>query len=503
MVSGTATAANNTTEIITSGPSGIGGNGESYYSDISEDGNIITFRSSATDLIPGITTTGQQIFTYDRTTQTTTLITTGTSGTGGNGDSSNPSISGNGNIITFYSSATNLLPGITTTGQQIFTYDRTTQTTTLITSGSSGIGGNHASTWPSISGDGNIITFQSWATDLIPGITTDSYQIFAYDRTTQTTTLITTGTSGTGGNDGSFHPSISGNGNVIAFQSAASDLIPGVTITGNFQLFAYDRTTQTTTHITKDGSGSGVGGYSDYVALSNDGNIIVFYSYANDLIPGITTNGYPQIFAYNRNTQSNSLITRGSLGTGGNGESTTPSIDGNGNLITFSSSATDLIPGITTIGQQIFTYDRTTQTTTLITTGTSGTGGNNLSIRPVISNQGNVITFESRATDLVPNLTTNGVRQIFAFILREDPDDGDHNSDPESVPEVQATTFATKTIGMQNTGIPLVGIVLAFLMVIGGFVSTRKKTIRGTPLAGLILAILMISSGFVSNRKNR
>ena len=241
MVSGTATAANNTTEIITSGPSGIGGNGESYYSDISEDGNIITFRSSATDLIPGITTTGQQIFTYDRTTQTTTLITTGTSGTGGNGDSSNPSISGNGNIITFYSSATNLLPGITTTGQQIFTYDRTTQTTTLIT------------------------------------------------------------------------------------------------------------------------------------------------------------------------------------------------------------------------------------------TGTSGTGGNNLSIRPVISNQGNVITFESRATDLVPNLTTNGVRQIFAFILREDPDDGDHNSDPESVPEVQATTFATKTIGMQNTGIPLVGIVLAFLMVIGGFVSTRKK----------------------------
>ena len=169
------------------------------------------------------------------------------------------------------------------------------------------------------------------------------------------------------------------------------------------------------------------------------------------------------------------IITSGPSGIGGNGESYYSDISEDGNIITFRSSATDLIPGITTTGQQIFTYDRTTQTTTLITTGTSGTGGNNLSIRPVISNQGNVITFESRATDLVPNLTTNGVRQIFAFILREDPDDGDHNSDPESVPEVQATTFATKTIGMQNTGIPLVGIVLAFLMVIGGFVSTRKK----------------------------
>ena len=39
-----------------------------------------------------------------------------------------------------------------------------------------------------------------------------------------------------------------------------------------------------------------------------------------------------------------------------------------------------------------------------------------------------------------------------------------------SISEVNA-----QTVGMQNTGIPLAGIVLAILMVLGGFISTRKK----------------------------
>lgn len=42
-----------------------------------------------------------------------------------------------------------------------------------------------------------------------------------------------------------------------------------------------------------------------------------------------------------------------------------------------------------------------------------------------------------------------------------------------SVPQVNATT--THTIGMQNTGTPLTGIVLAILMVLGGFIGTYRK----------------------------
>jgi uncharacterized repeat protein (TIGR01451 family) len=41
-------------------------------------------------------------------------------------------------------------------------------------------------------------------------------------------------------------------------------------------------------------------------------------------------------------------------------------------------------------------------------------------------------------------------------------------------PQVNAAT-TTKTIGMQKTGIPIAGIVLAILMVLGGFIGTRKK----------------------------
>ncbi len=40
---------------------------------------------------------------------------------------------------------------------------------------------------------------------------------------------------------------------------------------------------------------------------------------------------------------------------------------------------------------------------------------------------------------------------------------------------VEAATTQSTTIGMQKTGAPLAGIVLALLMVLGGFISTRKK----------------------------
>jgi uncharacterized repeat protein (TIGR01451 family) len=42
-----------------------------------------------------------------------------------------------------------------------------------------------------------------------------------------------------------------------------------------------------------------------------------------------------------------------------------------------------------------------------------------------------------------------------------------------SKPQVNAAT--TNTVGMQKTGIPIAGIVLAILMVLGGFIGTLKK----------------------------
>jgi len=44
-----------------------------------------------------------------------------------------------------------------------------------------------------------------------------------------------------------------------------------------------------------------------------------------------------------------------------------------------------------------------------------------------------------------------------------------------SVPQVNAATTTSNTVGMQTTGAPMAGIVLAILLLLGGFISTRKK----------------------------
>ena len=59
--------------------------------------------------------------------------------------------------------------------------------------------------------------------------------------------------------------------------------------------------------------------------------------------------------------------------------------------------------------------------------------------------------------------------------------DPDLNTDTQSITVHAATALSanavtkTSTVGMQETGIPISGIVLAILMVLGGFIGTHKK----------------------------
>ncbi len=62
----------------------------------------------------------------------TVAIGTTTRVTGGNNDSVNPAISSDGRFITFESAASDLVPGDTNALSDVFVWDRTTGTTTRI-----------------------------------------------------------------------------------------------------------------------------------------------------------------------------------------------------------------------------------------------------------------------------------------------------------------------------------------------------------------------------------
>ena len=98
-----------------------------------------------------------------------------------------------------------------------------------------GAQGNGNSQRPSISADGRFVAFDSAATNLIPGGDANGAigDVFVFDRTTGSLELVSRQAAADGGaqgNFGSFRPSISAisaDERFVAFDSEATNLIPG------------------------------------------------------------------------------------------------------------------------------------------------------------------------------------------------------------------------------------------------------------------------------------
>ena len=95
-----------------------------------------------------------------------------------NRDSSVLSISAGGRYVAFFSGASNLVGGDTNSRFDVFVHDRRTGTTRRVSVSSNGTQGNRVSGWPSISADGQYVAFQSNASNLVPGDTNNMYDLF-------------------------------------------------------------------------------------------------------------------------------------------------------------------------------------------------------------------------------------------------------------------------------------------------------------------------------------
>ena len=147
---------------------------------------------------------------------------------------------------------------------------------------------------PAISADGRFVAFVSFATNLVPGDTNDATDVFVRDRQTGTTRRVSLGPGGVQGNGGSAGPAISANGRFVAFFSAATNLVPGDT-NGTADVFVRDRQTGTTRRVSLGPGGVQGDGDSVGAAISADGRFVAFESDATNLVPG-DTNGAPDVF---------------------------------------------------------------------------------------------------------------------------------------------------------------------------------------------------------------
>jgi hypothetical protein len=169
----------------------------------------------------------ETFFVFHRERGTTELVLATPDGTVGNSVSVVSGISADGRYMAYYNLASDLVPGDSNNTRDIFVHDRKLETTERVSVASNGIEGDLGSFLASLSDDGRYVTFYSETTNLVPGDDNNLTDVFVHDRKKDTTTLLSRAGDGTVGNDASLEPAISGSGKYVVCSSLASDLVPG------------------------------------------------------------------------------------------------------------------------------------------------------------------------------------------------------------------------------------------------------------------------------------
>lgn len=334
------------------------------------------------------------------------------------GTDATPDISADGRYVVFASSATNYTTKDTGKHAHIYLRDRQTGTTTPVDLTPWGAFGSENAVTPAISADGRFVTYTSASADLASNDSNGKTDVFMWDRESGSTRLIShaaSGESANGESQGSTLGNISADGRYVAYISQASNL-PGSSTT-NWKVYRYDREARTSVMVSVDIGRQQADGDSTNVTMSDDGNRIAFQSTARNLIAPSTAGQVTHVFAANMTLEGRglTLVSRKKGGPFPNDNSTAPRISGDGAVVSFSSSATDLVAGDTNGQDDAFVAVVGTDEVTLMSSAPNGDPGNDRAYGSAPSADGRYVYFGSQSTNLVPGMALVGWNQVYRF----------------------------------------------------------------------------------------
>jgi Tol biopolymer transport system component len=351
-------------------------------------------------------------------TERVSVSTEGRQGNKISGRFTAPDISADGRVVAFDSEATNLVAEDTNGEVDVFAHDRTAGWTKLVSVSSDEVQGNAFSDAPSVDADGTLVAFHSAADNLVPGDDNGSLDVFVRDLAQGTTERISVSRNGRDTTSQSFFPDISPNGRWVAFVSDAHNLVLGDTnhVT---DAFVRDRMTGTTERVSLADDGSEGNSSTTGVSISANGRWVAFSSFASNFVPG-DDNGAFDVFLRDRVTGRTVLVSEAVGGGPGDGPSSGVAVSNDGRHVAFFSDATDLVPGDGNATTDIFVRDVAAGTTERVDVSSdeeeanspSGISVHGGSAKPDISADGRYVTFESSASNLVPG-DTNGAIDSF------------------------------------------------------------------------------------------
>lgn len=216
------------------------------------------------------------------------------------------------------------------------------------------------------------------------------------------TTRVSVASDGASGNDSSFQAQISADGRFVVFGSAASNLVPDDT-NGAFDAFLHDRSTGETIRVSLSSSGEEGDGDVNEVAISSDGQVVAFSSHATNMVAG-DTNGVSDLFVRNLVTGTTLRASVANDGTQGNGDVGNGyiTLSHDGDRVAFTSNASNLVGGDNNDEPDVFVRKITLGRTLRVSVNSLGEGGDDTSQHAFISDSGRYVSFQSFATNL-PN----------------------------------------------------------------------------------------------------
>ena len=310
--------------------------------------------------------------------------------------------------------------------------------------------GNLALSGPSISSAGRYVAFASAASNLIINDTNGNPNVFVHDTCfaqsscVPSTQLVSiSGSSGSTapgsqGNSDSLEPAMNSSGSYIAFASHATNLDPNYpNLTGTTrQIFLHSAclgtaATTCTTAFTELVSVAADGvnpanADATQPSISSDGRYVSFVSTATNLIPGLNSNGFAQIYLRDTClgvttscTPTTELISSPDGITPANAPASSPQTATGGLYVAYTTAATNLINGVVPSFPQIY---RTTTCITgvlncapvlaLVSSNDGVTPANGASSESSMTSDGRYVAYASSATNLVL-AASSGVQQVY------------------------------------------------------------------------------------------
>ena len=252
----------------------------------------------------------------------------------------------------------------------------------------------------SVSADGRYVAFESRA-DLVPSDVNGGSDIYVLDRVIGRLTLESIAFDGGAANGDSAHPRLSGDGRWLVFESRATNLARE-SLGQKVDVFLRDRVAGTTRGLTPSLPASNGSSRSADAVISQDGRVVAFASNDRWIVDGVGPHDAgDDIYVL---TVATGAIVRASVTSSGVrpaiGSSFAPSLDADGTVVAFTSTADLERGGAAFEWSQIFVRDLTHGTTRLVSASPDGRPANRVSHTATISGDGRFVAFVSTASNL-------------------------------------------------------------------------------------------------------